>query len=695
MGTDDPTPFGSAADLQTQPVSLVAADLLEQLDSFVAFVEALPEETAESGTFVIPPLENLAGGFTGEIEVAANSLALSDLSADFDLRGNSWTWGTYSPPNEFDIQGEIEQMTVAIETAVINAGETAINLSGAGNLDELDGQLRVDNLPVEIISALYPSPMALPLELAGALDIRTTFDGSLANPVVRGEATVVDTQVNGHAFEQARADFLYRNAELTLDSEVAVASTDTPITVEGSLLYALPFMSVQPPADTVALTALIPGDSFDLINALTDDQVRWEGGAGQIEVQVGGTVQQPAVAGLASFREGIISSSRLNNRVTNLNGDVQFDLTQVNIQQLQANLDSGQINIAGQLPLLTSGQSVLAKNLIAQAATTDEGSGGLSVVMSELPVNYDGLFQAVFDGRVLVTGAVLEPTVSGSVDIDDGQIQANQLLSEAGSLTLPSEETLEDVSPYRLEYLGAEALDLPEETAPNGLLDRITVQGFDITLGDRLAIVGQPFYNLSALGNLTVNGTLRDLQPTGTIALKSGWINLFSTQFRLDPNAPNTATFTPETGLNPFVDVVMSARVQNTEVTPAPPQSGGFVSAETDINPGIETIGEVRYVEVQAIAQGPVSELGDNLTLTSNDSRSEGELLALLGSDVFSGLATGSYVQLAEYFGAGSLASLGNSIADAVGLQSFSVFPTTDTSPDSSVGDWFRHTGNG
>ncbi|MGB3790256.1 MAG: translocation/assembly module TamB domain-containing protein, partial [Phormidesmis sp.] len=186
-------------------------------------------------------------------------------------------------------------------------------------------------------------------------------------------------------------------------------------------------------------------------------------------------------------------------------------------------------------------------------------------------------------------------------------------------------------------------------------------------------------------GGLTVNGTIDNLQPDGVIELKTGWINLFSTQFRLDRNAPNTATFTPEGVLDPILDVVMLARAQETDITNTPVVAGGFLSADVSEAP-VETTGNIQYISVRAEATGPASEVTDNLVLTSDPPRDQGQLVALLGSDLFTGLTTASYLQVAEFVGGGSLSTFGDRVADAVGLQSFRVFPTTDTGEDSTVG---------
>lgn len=681
-----PRVVGSADDLvPTDPARLPAVAFLQQLDSFVAFVESQPEDTTDSGTLVIPPLDDLAGGFTGIVKLAGSSLALSDLTADVAIRGDSWEWGAYSPANQFVLDGTIQQNTFSVDSAFVSAGETRIDLTGSGSLNKLEGQLNIDNLPVELAGAIYP----LPVSLAGDLDVTTTFGGSLANPVVQGEAVIAGTEINQYPLSSVGADFSYRDARLDLAGEAALTPDDEPITVNGSLLYALPFMTVQPPAEQIAMTALVPGDSFDFINTLTDDQIRWEGGTGKIVVQVDGTLADPEVVGQASFEQGIVSSTYLNDNLTNINGDVQFDLTQVGIRQLQANMGGGQVNVTGRLPLLASGQSILAAKsqpvLLSRTKQSPPSMDGLLISLDALPVDYSGILQAVFEGQVLVAGAVLQPTISGNVEIDDGQVQANELLSKAGSLNLPTREDLEAISPYRVDYLDLDPLAVQQAEKPKGFLGNVTLRNLGLSFGDRLNIIGQPFYNINALGSLVVSGPLDNLQPSGTIELASGWINLFSTQFRLDPNAPNTATFTPEAGLNPYVDVVMTARVQDRDIVPVSPSNGDFLSAETEVESGLDTIGEVRYIKVQAIANGPASELRDSLTLTSNSSLNQGELLALLGSSVFTDLTTASYTQLAGFLGAGNLAGFGDRVASALNLTSFSVFPTTTTSPESSV----------
>lgn len=730
-------PLGAAADLTTQPAGVPAnSTFLEKLISFVTFLEENPEEEMPPGSLAMPEIEELAGPFTGEIKIAGTSLSPEALTADFNVLGEGWNWGDNTPPNEFALRGDVQQGTVDIETAFVDAGKTEIDLVGSGSLGDLEGELTVEGLPVELAGLFYP----LPVDVEGDLNLVTTFDGSLANPLVRGSATVVDAQINQQSIDAVAANFLYRDAVASIDSEVSLlpdvlsddspelppentavrasdADLEKPITLQGNIPFALPFMTVEPATDQLDLLAVVPNSSFEVLNAFIDDQLRWDSGQGEAVVEVGGTLAQPTVDGRASFRDGTISSALLQDSLTNVNGDVTFDLTRVTVQQLYATMGDGQVVVSGALPLLPSGQSILLQRQLASESASVSTSAsnaapsstvsmllkqaqrpveqipdpatGIQISLESLPINYSGAVQAVLDGQILVTDAALSPTIGGAIGVSNGQVQANQLLRDLGSLDLPTAEEIDEVSSYRLDYLGEAALDNPLEVdrpaRPEGLLARVSLQDLEIIFGDQLNIIGTPLYNIDAVGEVTINGTLAALAPSGVIALESGWINLFSTQFRLDDSAPNTATFSPDNGLNPIVDVVMTARVQKTDTRPAPPSAGGFLNADIASTP-VESFGSVRYIEVQAVATGPATELGDNLLLTSDPPRPQGELLALVGNNVFSNIASASYLQAAEFLGFGGLTGIGDRIADAVGLDSFSVFPATDPDADSAVG---------
>ena len=97
--------------------------------------------------------------------------------------------------------------------------------------------------------------------------------------------------------------------------------------------------------------------------------------------------------------------------------------------------------------------------------------------------------------------------------------------------------------------------------------------------------------NFGVAGELTIDGYVDagHLKPNGTLQFERGDVNLVATQIRLDRDHPNKIVFTPDQGLDPYVDV-------------------SFLGSD-----------------IRALIQGPASRWTDNLILTSSAQATPGE----------------------------------------------------------------------
>jgi translocation and assembly module TamB len=723
VNREDVSEAGAEA-LPVNAAALPLAPFLEQLEAFALFM-ARYERQMEDTQVALPPLDALEGEFSGTIAVEGEGFSPDNIQATVDLQGQDWTWGNFltcegliSPevgdeepadtvalddpvaPNEvcnqFQLAGRYQQGAFVVEPLLFRADEFLVSFTGSGNLSALDGQLLVEGLPVAIAEAFID----LPVDLEGEVTTVAELGGSITNPQLEGELAVINPAINRQTLEAVGLNYAYRNAVLSFGG-AAVIDEPAELTLQGTVLYAFPFMTVEPPTDRIDILATLENESLQVLNLVTDNQLRWEGGSGLVTVRVGGTLADPAIVGQAEFQDGQLVSSTLSRPINNLDGEVLFNLQRVQVNQLQANYGDGTIVVNGRLPI-QAGEAVA---MVAQAKQNEPASGGLTVDVAEVNIDYEGFIQAEIDGDVLVTGTVMDPVVSGGLNVGNGLIRANNMLARLGTgsdsaLEVPNGEdvtTPERVPEYIEAYVeSVDGFDPPNLEPPPlpGPLERIQIRDFTLSLTDELAIAGQPFYFINASGNLQINGTPKDLQPSGVISLDTGWINLFSTQFRLVANQANTATFFPSEGLNPFLDVEMRARVQETNVTRVV-SNNPFTTAEISDNVGVTAFGQVEFVSIFASAYGYASELqdtetpgqaGDLITLSSRPARSQEELLALLGESVITNIYGASLNQLAGFFGSGAVASLGDRLASAVGLRSFSIFPTTDTAVDSTAG---------
>jgi translocation and assembly module TamB len=516
--------------------------------------------------------------------------------------------------NQFQLAARYDQGTFVVDPLTFQAHQSLVSFQGSGNLAALNGQLRVEGIPVELAELVVDLPVAV----SGDLTTTAQVTGSLSDPQVVGELAVVDPSLNQQPLEGVGLNFAYSNAVLSFDG-AAVVAEPAEITLQGAIPYALPFMTVQPPSDRVDIRVTLKDESLEILNLVTADQLRWEGGQGDITVQVGGTLADPAVAGQAVFQDGQLTSSAISQAVTGLTGRVLFNLDRVQVENLQANFGDGNLAVSGRLPVQAPGPVAS----LAQTKQAQPTSDQLVIALNQINIDYEGVLEAQIDGNILITGAVLNPVVSGDVQVGNGLVRANNLLAQMGSLPgselevpVADSEVTEPLPAY-IETFRASLDGFNPPTAPPPALadplERVRLNDFNVLLTDELIIAGQPFYYLNASGNILLNGTAKTLQPNGVITLDTGWINLFSTQFRLVSDAANTATFFPESGLDPFLDVEMRARLQDADVTQVA-STTPFTSAEITDNSGVSTFGQVEFVTVFATAYGYASQLQNSET---------------------------------------------------------------------------------
>ncbi|MGV0108479.1 translocation/assembly module TamB domain-containing protein [Nostoc sp. DSM 114160] len=177
-----------------------------------------------------------------------------------------------------------------------------------------------------------------------------------------------------------------------------------------------------------------------------------------------------------------------------------------------------------------------------------------------------------------------------------------------------------------------------------------------------------PILNFRASGNLIVNGLINQPIPDGTIQLEKGGVNLFTTQFNLARGYKHTATFSPSQPRDPNLDIRLFAKVL--DVT----QSNDFSRVNST---GLSALESVR---VEATINGLASKLNENLELTSSPSRSQTEIVALLGGGFVDtqGRAdsTLGLINIAGSAVFNNFQSAFNQIGSTFGLSELRIFPT-------------------
>lgn len=629
--------YGTAADVAAVSVGEANATLLNQLRRFSEIVALQEQQLAQrEAVTILPDLAELRGRFTGNIDVAFSQL--QGLSADLSLRGADWNWGGYDV-KQVIVDGRLDQGVLTLLPLRLQSDDILLTFSGVVGGEQQSGQLRAENLPLSVLQDLFE----LPINVQGNLNATATLAGSIENPQVTGEVNLTDSSLNYTPVQEARGIFGYNDARLIFNSRIVVEEPE-PLRVVGSIPYVFPFMTAVPESDEIRLDVNVRNEGLALLNLFTD-LVAWEGGEGDVRLQVRGTTTQPLADGVATFRDATFSARALPEPLTNVTGTVQFNRDRIQVESLQGQFSRGQVTSQGVLPLFTPLQ-----------ADSPDWNNPLVVSLNQLALNLKGLYAGGVNGEFLLTGTALAPEIGGEIILSDGRV----FLPDGTGAALPGVTE------------AAAADELGGITAPPELSD------LRISLGDRLLITRDPLLNFVATGDLIINGPFDDLRPDGEIRLRSGQVNLFTTRFNLARGYDNKAVFRPNQGLDPFLDVRLVTSVPEVTRTPVTTPSDFTTSEIADRSPA--DFGEVQTIRIQARVEGQASQIFDNLELTSSPSRSENEIIALMGGGFVDTLGRGdSTLAIANLAGSALLTSLQSIIGNTLGLTDFRLFPTTIT----------------
>ena len=212
-----------------------------------------------------------------------------------------------------------------------------------------------------------------------------------------------------------------------------------------------------------------------------------------------------------------------------------------------------------------------------------------------------------------------------------------------------------------------------QSVSDNGIAAATEYKELKLNLGKNIQIIQPPIFSFHAEGTLSVNGTFNQPNPEGTIALTKGQVNLFTTQLSLNRNAANTARFSRNNGLDPYLDVnLVGSAVETTPGTiPENPSS-----SEINDLPA-SSLGTLQTVRISATVKGLASQITNNIELTSSPPRSQTAIVGLLGGSFVNTLGRGdSTIGLANLAGSALFGSFNTVISDAIGLSEFRLFPT-------------------
>jgi translocation and assembly module TamB len=642
-GINAPT-YGKADTVTNVTAGLPEATLQNQLRRLSEIETLLQQRQERENASPLPPLTAAKGQFNGTVSVVGS--LTSGIKAEFNVQGQDWQWGPYSA-NQVIARGNFENGILTLLPLRFQSGESFASYSGTLGGDTQSGQLQLNQVPIEQVQTFLTKVSDVPPNLVGFtgfLNSTATLSGSIKNPQARGVVTLTDATLNRTNVQEALGSFSYSDARLNFGSTLRLADATNPLSIDGSIPYKLPVATVAPASDKLNLNINVQNDGLALLNLFTGGQVSWVDGTGNVQVEVSGTLNQKTnrpeqlvAKGSAVVSNATIQATALPEPLTNVEGQVQFNFDDIIVEKLTGQYSGGVVTATGTLP-------------ISQGASPDKQ---IALNIGELGINLKGLYKGGVRGDVAIAGTALSPRIGGEVTLFNGEVA----LGEQAATTGGGGTT------------GGEGIG-----GDSNSTNRIEFNNLKLTLDKNIQITRAPLLNFLADGSLTINGALGDLRPSGTIALKRGQVNLFTTQFRLARGYENTARFVPGQGLDPILNVRLAASVSESTQRRLPNDPLSAEISDTLVTTGI---GSIQTVRIEARVEGPASQLEDNLELTSSPARTKTEIVALLGGSFVDTLGRGdTTLGLVNLAGSALLSNFQGIIGDALGLSEFRIFPT-------------------
>ncbi|MBD2017205.1 translocation/assembly module TamB domain-containing protein [Microcoleus sp. FACHB-53] len=643
--------FNSQGGTLVTPILLDDVPLQTQLRR-LSEIKALEEQQREQreASSVLPDIAELQGRFTGSVTVDG-SLA-TGISTQINIEGQDWKWDTYNISQVSVLgEGRFENGVLSLLPLRIQSGNSLISYSGTIGGEAQSGQLQLQNIPIDQLQTVLSKVPNVPPNLVGftgLLNATATLSGSIKNPQARGVITLADATLNQTNVQRALSTFSYNDARLNFNSELLLAESENPLSIGGSIPFMLPVATVAPASDKLNLNINVQNDGIALLNLFTGGQVSWVDGTGAVQVEVSGILNQQTnrpeqlvAQGSANIENATIQASALPDPLTNVKGKVGFNFNTIEIvETLTGQYSGGSVTAVGALP-------------ISQGGSQDQR---IAIDIGELGLNLKGLYRGRVQGNVAIAGTALNPKIGGEVTLFNGDVSlAEQTAATGGGGG------------------GGGGGIGGDSTSSN----RVEFDNLRLKLDRNVQITKAPILNFLADGTLTLNGSLGNIEPEGTIDIKRGQVNLFTTQFRLARGYENTAQFTRKQGLDPILNVRLVASVsEGTQRRLA----SDPLSAEINDAPSLTGVGSLQTVRIQAKVEGPASQLTDNLELTSSPSRNKSEIVALLGGSFVDTLGRGdTTLGLVNLAGSALLGNVQNIIGDALGLSEFRLSPTIIT----------------
>lgn len=485
LGPDLPHGFANvtARDLRTPAGDFATATALVDFTLPTFELRLHGDRVGEMGVVVIEA--------EGRIDSEYREVVLRTVELDLELA----RWRLVAPARaEWTVGDVVRVSELRLEEM---AGPGLLMLDGVvAPADLIDLRVEAAALPIgDLVSLVRPD-----LDARGRVSFHGRVRGPAESPVLDLEVQVVDGSIRGVAIEHVRARVEFADQTFTLTGEGALDAAsrftiDAALPVELVLGYP-PFFELIPDRP---LRARVHTDNFDL--AALDPaipELRDLEGRVSANLVIGGTALDPLLSGDAAVRDGAVTVRLLDQRYTEIEGELTLDGQLLRVERLSVRSD-GVATLTGTIEL----EDLASPVLDLRADINGFRAQGVR-----------GRRDAALTGVLRIQGSPGSPLLSGSIQAADGTLDMAPL-QPPGRLS----EDLIGIA-ERFDPLGPMEMDPLEPATTNVRISRL-----ELIAANDLWFQADEF-RVQLGGRLTVEKPAQDVFIVGTLEGQRGTFNL-------------------------------------------------------------------------------------------------------------------------------------------------------------------------
>jgi hypothetical protein len=187
----------------------------------------------------------------------------------------------FVPIHQVDLQAQLSNGILTVKPSFIQIKNSLFSAEGNFSSKQTSAIWQIENLSLDTISNF----VRLPGEFAGDLNAQGSITGTFDKPQLRGEFSFVNGAINARSLDQTIAgNFNYTDARFQI-----ITDQESPLFFYASVPYPIdPTRSKttdkKDKFDQFEVKVKLQNSALDLLDELTQDQLTWVSGDGEINL---------------------------------------------------------------------------------------------------------------------------------------------------------------------------------------------------------------------------------------------------------------------------------------------------------------------------------------------------------------------------------------------------------------------------